>query len=118
MNMSKVGLRLDDAGAHRVEGQLRRIVGAAEVREPEPAHPVTAPGAQHCLGSLRIRKMPRRAQDTLFEVIGIGTAQQALAVMIYFSTSRSAWLIASSMVCVTSPLSTATQTRQPPALRR
>lgn len=71
-----------DALAQVVEGEFGGVVGAAEVREPEPAHAVGTPGVQDGVRRLVIGEVADGTEDALLERLRVGAAQQALAVVV------------------------------------
>ena len=82
MNLGEVGVGVGEVGEHALEGEFGGIIGAAEVGEPEPTYAVGAPGLQYSFCRLIVGEVAGGAEDTLLEVIGIGTAQEAFAVVV------------------------------------
>ncbi len=71
-----------DALAKVVEGESGRVVGAAEMREPEPAHAIGTPGLQDGVRRLVVGEVAGGTEDALLERLRIGDAQQTLAVVV------------------------------------
>ena len=88
VGLGEVGFGGGDALAEVGEGEFGRVVGAAEVREPEPAHAVCAPGAQDGVRRLVVGEVAAGAEDALFERLRVGAAQQTLAVMVRFDDQQ------------------------------
>lgn len=82
MHLGKAGSCRHQARTHAVQGQLWRVVGFAEVGQPEPANAVAAPGAEDGVGGLVVGEVTGGTENALFEVVGIGTAHEPLAVVI------------------------------------
>ena len=71
-----------------MEGDFGGVVGVAEVGKPEPAHAVGTPGTQDGVGCLGVGEVAGRAEDALFEDIGIGTTAQSFKIVIGFEDEQ------------------------------
>ena len=71
-----------DMITHDLKCKFRGIINEAEMREPDPAYAVWAPGMQNGFGRLIVGEMTFGAENTLFQRIVIGAVQQALTIMI------------------------------------
>lgn len=72
MNLGEVGMGSFEVCKHAVQGNFGRVVGAAEMGEPEPAHAIGTPRANDGLGGLIVGEMAVGAEDALLELVGIG----------------------------------------------
>src|SRR6266700_4423749 len=89
MYLGRISLRKLDATTDDVAGNRRGIIDKAQVREPDPAYAVGTPGMQQSFSSLVVREMSQVAENALFHDIWIGTAQQALAIVVCFNDEYS-----------------------------
>ncbi len=82
MGLREAGPSCNNALAKMVEGKSGRVVGTAEMREPEPAHAIGTPGLQDGVRRLVVREVAGGTEDALLERLRVGATQQALAVMV------------------------------------
>src|SRR5438552_13865981 len=73
---------------YTLEGKRWRIIGAAEMRQPQPAHTIRTPRVQNGIGCLIVREVSLGTEDTLFEYLRIGATYKALAVVIGFQNEQ------------------------------
>ena len=80
MCLCGIGSSLAHVCAQGIQCQARGVIGAAQVREPDPAHGIASPGAQEGLRRLVVGEMTSRTENALLQRIRIGAAQQFFAV--------------------------------------
>src|SRR5689334_17967951 len=82
MDPCKLCMPCFQACTHTFNSKFWRIIGAAQMCQPQPAYTIATPGLQNSISRLIIREMSSRAKDTLFQVLRIGSTQEAFAIMI------------------------------------